>query len=243
MHALIHAFSSSGANSRILVISYLSSIILCAICLRWRNGRMLSIPVFALQSTVITFALAPVVLFPYQNNYMKFVAVALPVIVILSPLLFRVDAVRPKCASVLVMLVVLFAVIGSSMEIVHRWGTWQNYAKASQDVAEFSKAFSRDPAEVVLLDNPGVYFMYKTHFPRLANLGYLTPYLCQSPEIKTFITCRMGKRPEVEVTNPSTINRRGVQLMKPSAPFRPAVLGIPLTSSDWGWQCSGFRLL
>jgi hypothetical protein len=202
---------------------------------------MLSIPVFALWSTVITLALAPVALFPAQNTYMKFVAVALPVVVILSPLLFRVDAVRPKCASGLVMLVILFAALGASMGILHRWGAWQNYVKASQDVAEFSKTFSRDPAEVVLLDNAGVYFMYKTHFPRLAAFWYLTTY--RSPEIKTFIACRMGQRPELETVNPSTINRRGVLLMKPSAPFRPTVFGIPLTSSDWGWQCSAFRLL
>jgi hypothetical protein len=181
-------------------------------------------------------------LFPYQNNYMKFVAVALPVIVILSPLLFRVEAVRPKCASVLVMLVILFAGLGTSMEIFHRWGAWQNYEKASHDVAEFSKAFSRDPAEVVLLDNPGVYFMYKVHFSRLANSAYLKPHLYRSPEIRTFIACPMGRRPELETVNPSRINRGGVQLMKPSAPFRAAIFGIPLTSSDWGWECSGFRL-
>jgi hypothetical protein len=240
--ALIHAFSSSGANSIILVASYLSSVIFCTICLRWRNPRTLSIPIFALQSTVITLTFAPA-LFPYQNNYMKFVAVALPVVVILSPLLFRVHAVRPKCASVLVMLVVLFAVIGSSMGIVHRWGARQNYAKASQAVAEFSSAFGQDSAEVVLLDNPGVYFMYKTHFPRLANVWYLQRELYQSPEIKTFITCRMGLRPEAQTVDLSTINRHGVQLMKPSGPFRAAVFGIPLTSSDWGWECSGFRLL
>jgi hypothetical protein len=204
---------------------------------------MLSFPVFALLSTVITFALAPVVLFPYQNNYMKFVAVALPVVLILSPHLFRVDAVCPNCTSVLVLLVVLFAGMGSSMEIVHRWGMWKNYAEATQNVAEFSKAFSRDPAEVVLLDNAGVYFMYKTHFPRLANVWYLKPDHYQSQEIKTFIACRMGLRPEVETVNPSRINRRGVQLMKPSAQSRAAVFGIPLTSSDWGWQCSVFRLL
>jgi hypothetical protein len=116
---------------------------------------------------------------------MRLVAVALPIVVILSPLLFRVYSVRPKCASVLVMLVVLFAVLGSCMEIVHRWGAWQNYANARQDVAKSLEALSRDPTEVALLDNAGVYFMYKAHFPRLANVGYLKRDFYQSPEIKT----------------------------------------------------------
>jgi len=240
--ALNHAFSSSGANSKILVSSYISSIILCAMCLQWRNRRTLSIPVFAFLTTFITVAALPIALFPYQNNYMKLVSVALPVIVILSPRLFLIDVVHRRCSSSLVMLVVFFAGMGSAMGIVHRWGAWENYKSASKDVSEFSNEFGHDMTEVVLLDNPGVYFMYKPYFPRLANVWHLTRFY-QSSEIKALIACRMGKRPDEKIVNPSTIGRRGVQLMKTSAPFRPAVFGVPLTSSDWSWQCEGFRLL
>lgn len=241
--ALDHAFSSSGINSRLLVSAYVAAVVLCAVGMEWKHWRRWTAAAFVGWLTVLLFVLGPVALFPAQNNYMKFCAVALPMILILSPRLLRIGDTPPWANTALVAVTVAFSVVGSSFEIIPRLGARQDYETAVRDAAQMARTLEPDREAIVVVDKPGVYFIYKPHFRRLVNADYLRPPFQHAPELKTYIACQMGRPLDSISPGPAMINRQGTLIMEAGAPFRPTLLGFVLTRSNWSQRCSAFRLV